>query len=97
MSTNNINTLNSPSMNGLGSLSLDELTTDRLKSDNIDGEYFTIETMEAYNVVVDNKLELSSTGFIIVGRDTVGEVIITDDQLRYLDGMDSNIQNNLMI
>ena len=100
MSTNNINKLQAPSMNGLGSLFLDEMTSTDLKSENFTcnnmvGNMFNIETIEAYTITVGDALQLSSTGYIIVGANTPSEVIITDDELKFLSNMTSNIQDQI--
>ena len=52
MSTNNINKLKTPTMNGLGSLFLDALNSTDLKSENftcnqMTGSMFNIENIEA--------------------------------------------------
>jgi hypothetical protein len=95
-----INTLTYPTINGLKSLNLDELTTgtintNEIVSNNIDGNYFSIDTIEASDIQVDNELELTNSGFIIVGKGTQTEVIITDDEVKFLAGITSNIQSQI--
>ena len=97
MYMNNIQTLEHPTMNGLKSLTLDDLTTDTmnasdLNADNIDGNYFSIDTIEANDIQVDAELHLTNNGFIIVGKNTPSEVIVTDDEVKHLANMRSNIQ-----
>jgi len=95
MSSTGINTLTSGTINGLTSLDLTDLTTDVLNADNIDGNFFSIETIEANNVQVDNELELTNNGFITIGKGTPQEITITDTQVGYLDGITSNIQTQI--
>jgi hypothetical protein len=100
MPINNIQTLEHPTMNGLRSLTLDEITSDSLSTNamtcvNMDAHYFSINFIEADNIQVDKELHLTNNGFIIVGKDTETEVIITDDELKYLSGMTSNIQSQI--
>jgi hypothetical protein len=94
---NNIQTLEHPTMNGLKSLTLDDLTTDimnasDLNADHIDGNYFSIDTIEANDIQVDAELHFTNNGFIIVGKNTPSEVIVTDDEVKHLANMRSNIQ-----
>jgi len=93
MSTND--TLNIPTINGLQTLTLDALNTDALNASSMDGNYFSIQTIEAGDVQVDNELELTNTGFIIVGKGSPTEVIITDDEVKFLAGITSNVQNQI--
>ena len=93
MSTND--TLNIPTINGLQTLTLDALNTDALNASSMDGNYFSIQTIEANDVQVDNELELTNTGFIIVGKGSPTEVIITDDEVKFLAGITSNVQNQI--
>ena len=97
---NNIKTLEHPTLNGLTSLSLDELTTDdltasNLVSNNIDGNYFSIDTIEALDIQVDQELELTESGYITIGKGLPGEITITDTEVGYLDGVTSNIQDQI--
>jgi len=82
--------LNYPTMSGLKSLELDELTTDSFISDTIDGNIIYYNLIEGNEIIVDTKLTLTNTGVI-----SVGDYIISDIELTYLDGLDSNIQNQL--
>ena len=97
-----IDTLTYPTINGLKSLNLDELnsiliTSEDIVSNNIDGKYFSIDLIEANNVQVDSELNLTNSGFIIVGKGSASEVIITDNEIKYLEGMNSNIQNQINV
>ena len=95
MSSTGINTLTSGTINGLTSLDLTDLTTNTLNADNIDGDFFSIETIEANDVQVDNELELTNNGFITIGKGTGSEITITDTQVGFLDGITSNIQTQI--
>jgi len=92
MSSSGTNQLTQPTINGLSNLELTDLKTDTLSSNNIDGEFFSIQTIEADSVQVDNELELTNSGFITIGKGTGNEITITDTQVGYLDGVTSNIQ-----
>ena len=92
---NSLDTLAFPTITGLKNLNLDSLNAGSIDVENIDGDKFTIETIEAVDVQVDNELELTNTGFIIVGKGTLTEVIVTDDEIKFLAGMSSNIQNQI--
>ena len=95
MSSTGINTLTSGTINGLTSLDLTDLTTNTLNADNIDGDFFSIQTIEANDVQVDNELELTNNGFITIGKNTAQEITITDTQIGFLDGITSNIQTQI--
>ena len=82
--------LNYPTMSGLKSLELDELTTDSFISDTIDGNIIYYNLIEGNEIIVDTKLTLTNTGVI-----SVGDYIISDIELTYLDGRDANIQFKL--
>ena len=82
--------LNYPTMSGLKSLELDELTTDSFISDTIDGNIIYYNLIEGNEIIVDTKLTLTNTGVI-----SVGDYIISDIELTYLDGVSSYIQNQL--
>ncbi len=90
MSSNQINTLTSGTINGLNSLALDELTTTNLTAGTMDGDLFFIDRIEANEVIVDTQLRLTSTGVF-----SVGAVTISDIELTYLDGVSSNIQTQI--
>ena len=87
MSSTGINILTTGTINGLNSLALDELTTNTFTSGTISGDLFYIDRVEAKEVIVDTRLTLTDTGVI-----SVGNKIITDIELTYLDGVTSNIQ-----
>jgi hypothetical protein len=90
MSSNQINTLTSGTINGLNSLALDELTTTSLTAGTMDGDLFFIDRIEANEVIVDTQLRLTNTGVF-----SVGAVTISDIELTYLDGVSSNIQTQI--
>jgi len=97
---NNIQSLEHPTMNGLKSLTLDDLTTGSMTASNLnanymDGDFFSIDTIEARDVQVDAELHLTNNGFIIVGKGTASEVIITDDEIKFLADIRSNIQDQV--
>ena len=87
---NGYNKINTTSINGLTSLDVDEIT-----STNIDGNYFSINTIEASDIQVDQELELTENGFITIAKGLPSEITITDTQVGYLDGVSSNIQNQI--
>jgi microcystin-dependent protein len=95
MSSTSINTLSAGTINGLTSLDLDSLTTTELSATNIDGNLFTIDTIEANDIRCDGILELTESGVIVIGKDTEEEITITDTQIGYLDGITSNIQTQI--
>jgi microcystin-dependent protein len=90
MSSNQISTLTSGTINGLNSLNLDELNTTTLNAGTMDGELFYIDRIEANEIIVDTNLQLTNTGVI-----SVGNVEISDIELTYLNGVSSNIQNQI--
>ena len=87
---NNINTLTTGTINGLTDLSLDTLTATTLNSDTIDGKLIYYNKIEGNEIIVDTKLTLTNTGVI-----AVGDKIISDIELTYLDGVSSNIQTQI--
>jgi microcystin-dependent protein len=90
MSSNQISTLTSGTINGLNSLNLDELNTTTLNAGTMDGDLFYIDRIEANEIIVDTNLQLTNTGVI-----SVGNVEISDTELTYLNGVSSNIQNQI--
>ena len=90
MSISNINTLTSGTVNGLNSLSLDELTTTNFSAQSMNGDIFYIDRVEAKEVIVDTKLTLTSTGVISVGNKTISDI-----ELTYLDCVNDNIQKQI--
>lgn len=82
--------LNYPTMTGLKSLDLDELTTIDFKANTIDGDIIYYNRIEGNEIIVDTKLTLTNTGVIAVGN-----YIISDVELTYLDGVTSNIQKQI--
>ena len=95
MTTIATSTLYAGTINGLNSLDLDTLQVTDLNTTNIDGNYFSINTIEVNDIQVDNELELTLNGFITIGKNTPEEITITDTQIGYLDGVTSNIQNQI--
>jgi microcystin-dependent protein/outer membrane murein-binding lipoprotein Lpp len=95
MTTIGTSSLYSGTINGLNSLDLDTLNVNDLDVNNIDGDFFSINTIECNDLQVDNELDLTSNGFIKIGKNTPTEITITDTELGYLDGVSSNIQNQL--
>ncbi|MGA1047223.1 MAG: hypothetical protein ACO3UU_04380, partial [Minisyncoccia bacterium] len=95
MTTIATSSLYSGTINGLNSLDLDTLQVTDINTTNIDGNYFSINTIEANDIQVDNELELTLNGFITVGKNTPEEITITDTQVGYLDGVTSNIQSQI--
>jgi len=90
MSISHINTLTSGSINGLNSLSLDELITTKINSDSIDAAQIYYQQIEGNEIIVDTRLTLTNTGVI-----SVGNFEISDIELTYLDGVSSNIQTQI--
>ena len=84
------NLLNYPTITGLKSLDLDELTTVDFKANTIDGDIIYYNRIEGNEIIVDTTLTLTNTGVINVGDKT-----ITDIELTYLDGVNENIQYQL--
>ena len=82
---NQINTLQYPTINGLKSLQLDNLTTDVLNAKNM-----FLESLEVADIIVDGKLEIGNDAVI----ETNG-LEISNEELSYLDGATSNIQSQL--
>ena len=80
--------LNYPTMTGLKSLDLDELTTIDFKANTIDGDIIYYNRIEGNEIIVDTKLTLTNTGVIAVGN-----YIISDVELTYLDGLYENVQD----
>jgi microcystin-dependent protein/predicted DNA binding CopG/RHH family protein len=95
MSTIGTSTLYSGTINGLNSLDLDTLNVTDLDVNNIDGDFFSINTIECNDLQVDNELDLTQNGVIKIGKNTPSEITITDTQLGYLDNVSSNIQEQL--
>ena len=98
---NGFSSLTTPSINGLRSLNnMDEITSVDLNATNFTcpnmiGNFFSIETIEATDVQVDQELELTSSGYITIGKGTIDEITITDTEVGFLDGVTSNIQAQL--
>ena len=90
-----IQTLSSATINGLTSLSLSSLSTDTLSSNEISGTNFFIDIIETNDIQIDNEMELTTNGFIVIGKNSPGQIIITDTEVGYLDGLASNIQEQI--
>jgi hypothetical protein len=95
MTTIGTSSLYSGTINGLNSLDLDTLNVSDLDVNNIDGDFFSINTIECNDLQVDNEIDLTANGFITIGKNTPSQITITDTELGYLDGVSSNIQNQL--
>ncbi len=95
MTTIGTSSLYSGTINGLNSLDLDTLNVTDLDVNNIDGDFFSINTIECNDLQVDNELDLTANGFIKIGKNTPSEITITDTELGFLDGISSNIQDTL--
>ncbi len=79
---NGINTLNVPTINGLRSLTLDEINTGDLTADNI-----YLENVETSDLIIDNQITMLNNSVI-----NAGGAVISDDEISYLDNVTSNIQ-----
>ena len=90
MSISNISTLTQGAINGLNSLYLDELNTTSLNSNTIDTDQIYYKKIEGNEIIVDQKLILTSTGVISVGNKNISDI-----ELTYLDGVSSNIQTQI--
>jgi len=95
MTTIGTSSLYSGTINGLSSLDLDTLNVTNLDANDINGDFFSINTIECNDLQVDNELDLTTNGVIKIGKNTPSEITITDTQLGYLDGVSSNIQTQL--
>ncbi len=84
---NGLNTIETPTINGLRSLTLDQLDTSILSADSI-----YLSNIETSDIIVDNDIILLANANIIANGAT-----ITDVELSYLDGATSNIQSQLEI
>jgi hypothetical protein len=82
--------LNYPTITGLKTLELDELTTENIIAGTIDGNIIYYNRIEGDEIIVDAKLTLTNNGVI-----SVGNVTISDIELTYLDGVSSNIQTQI--
>ena len=72
------------------SLELDELSTVNFSADVIDGDIIYYNRIEGNEIIVDTRLTLTNTGVVAVGN-----VLISDIELTYLNGVTSNIQTQL--
>ncbi len=82
---NGLNTIETPTINGLRSLTLDQLDTSILSADSI-----YLSNIETSDIIVDNDIILLANANIIANGAT-----ITDVELSYLEGTTSNIQSQL--
>ena len=90
---NNINSISYPTLNGLKSPDIDVLNVSKLVSNNISGNFFAIDTIEANHIKVDQEFHLSESGLITVGENTE-RIIITDEQIGYLANVTSDIKKS---
>ena len=72
------------------SLELDDLNVLNLNADMMDGNIIYYNKIEGNELIVDTRLTLTNTGVI-----SVGNSIISDIELTYLDGTSSNIQQQI--
>ena len=87
---NNLDQLNYPTVTGLKSLDLDELTATNFVAATIDGDIIYYNRIEGNEILVDTRLSLTSTGVI-----AVGDKLISDVELTYLDCLYDNVQYQL--
>ena len=83
--------LNYPTITGLKSLELDELSAVDFKANTIDGDIIYYNKIEGNEIIVDTQLRLTNTGVI-----SVGDKVISDVELTYLDGVSSKIQTQII-
>ena len=65
---NNLDQLNYPTVTGLKSLDLDELTATNFVAATIDGDIIYYNRIEGNEILVDTRLSLTSSGVIKWGR-----------------------------
>ncbi len=80
-----MNSLNNPTINGLRSLTLDEITTADLNADNI-----YLSNVETSDLIIDNQITMLN-GSVINAK----SAIISDNEISFLDGVNSNIQSQI--
>ena len=78
---NGINTLTNPTINGLRSLALDELSTYQLNTTDLNANNIYLENIETNDITVDNEI-IMNNGAVIISNGTT----ISDLEISYLDG-----------
>ena len=102
MTSTGSNILSFSTTNGLSNLELTELITDDLRANNFNSsrvaaDFVQILRIETDDILVDTEIELANNAHIILKKGTEDEVILNDNVLINLDGMRSNIQQQLDI
>lgn len=77
--------LNIPTINGLQSLNLDELTTGDLNADNI-----YLENLETSDITIDNDIIMSSSSQIIANGSNISDV-----EISYLNNLSDNVETRI--
>ena len=100
MTSTGSNILAFATTNGLSNLELTDLKTDVLTVGNFDAtnmssDFLRINNIEVDNLQIDIALNLTDNTYIILKKGTINEVILSENELVYLDGMTSNIQDQL--
>jgi len=100
MTSTGSNILAFATTNGLSNLELTDLKTDVLtvgnfNADTMSSDFLRINNIEVDNLQIDIALNLTDNTYIILKKGTINEVILTENELVYLDGMSSNIQDQL--
>lgn len=80
-----LNTVDIPTISGLKHLNLDQIDTSILNADSV-----YLENLETSNIIIDNELKLLSGAYILANS-----LIISDTEISYLNGCESNIQGQL--
>ena len=84
---NGINTIEKPTINGLKSLALDELSTSQLNTNDLNANNIYLENKETNDITIDNEI-IMNNGSVILSNGTT----ITDLEISYLDNVNNNIQ-----
>jgi len=100
MTSTGSNILAFATTNGLSNLELTDLKTDVLtvgnfNADAMTSDFLRINNIEVNNLQIDIELNLTDNTYIILKKDTINQVILSENELVYLDGMTSNIQEQL--
>ena len=83
---NGVNTLDTPTINGLRSLALDQLDSSQINTESL-----YLANIETNDVTIDDALILENGAVILTNGQT-----ITDAELSYLDGTSSNIESRFI-
>ena len=86
MTSTGSNILAFATSNGLSKLELTDLKTDILtvknfNADGMTGDFLKINNIEANNIQIDIELNLTDNTYIILKKDTINQVILTEDEL----------------